>query len=69
MRLINTGTLELQDFTLKAIPRYAILSHTWGEDEVTFQGVLSRNVLSGKGHEDPTILCLGKKERTRIRMG
>jgi hypothetical protein len=37
MRLINTRTLELQDFSLSIIPPYAILSHTWGGDEVTFQ--------------------------------
>lgn len=38
MRLINTTTLELEDFQ-KDIPEYAILSHTWGPpaEEVTFQ--------------------------------
>jgi hypothetical protein len=37
MRLINTTTLQLEDFTLRDVPPYAILSHTWGADEVTFQ--------------------------------
>ncbi|KIN02755.1 hypothetical protein OIDMADRAFT_90142, partial [Oidiodendron maius Zn] len=37
MRLINTSTIELRDFSLSAIPPYAILSHTWGDDEVIFQ--------------------------------
>lgn len=37
MRLINTSTIELQDFSLSTVPPYAILSHTWGDDEVTFQ--------------------------------
>lgn len=41
MRLIHTETLELRDFTLDVsrveFPRYAILSHTWGEQEVTFR--------------------------------
>jgi len=37
MRLINTRTLELHDFSLSGIPQYAILSHTWGDGEVTFQ--------------------------------
>jgi len=37
MRLINTSTIELRDFSLSIIPPYAILSHTWGEEEVTFQ--------------------------------
>ncbi|KAI5921122.1 heterokaryon incompatibility protein-domain-containing protein [Camillea tinctor] len=34
MRLINTRTLEMKEF-VGQIPPYAILSHTWGEDEVT----------------------------------
>ncbi|KAI1323702.1 heterokaryon incompatibility protein-domain-containing protein [Xylariaceae sp. FL0255] len=36
MRLINTETLELEDFWFHA-PPYAILSHTWGPEEVTYQ--------------------------------
>lgn len=38
MRLINVATGRLESFTSK-VPRYAILSHTWGDDgdEVTFQ--------------------------------
>ncbi|CAG8961804.1 hypothetical protein HYFRA_00013980 [Hymenoscyphus fraxineus] len=36
MRLINARTLELKDF-FEPIPKYTILSHTWGDEEVTFQ--------------------------------
>jgi hypothetical protein len=36
MRLINTHTLELEEFVGRT-PPYAILSHTWGSDEVTLQ--------------------------------
>ncbi|KAK4445207.1 hypothetical protein QBC34DRAFT_472731, partial [Podospora aff. communis PSN243] len=36
MRLINTKTLTLQEYTAKP-PPYAILSHTWEDQEVTFQ--------------------------------
>lgn len=35
MWLIDTGTLRLKSFQGK-IPRYAILSHTWCPDEITF---------------------------------
>ena len=35
MRLINTSTLALEEFINK-VPKYAILSHTWGDGEVTF---------------------------------
>ncbi|KAK7462442.1 hypothetical protein VKT23_008041 [Stygiomarasmius scandens] len=38
MRLLNTQTLQLRDFYTD-IPKYAILSHTWGLEEVTFQDI------------------------------
>lgn len=38
MRLINTQTWDFKEFISDdQIPRYAILSHTWEEGEVTFQ--------------------------------
>lgn len=37
MRLINTTTLLLNEFFGSDIPPYAILSHTWGHQEITFQ--------------------------------
>ncbi|KAK0648804.1 heterokaryon incompatibility protein-domain-containing protein, partial [Cercophora newfieldiana] len=37
MRLIDTETLALSEFFGDSIPKYAILSHTWGAEEVTFQ--------------------------------
>ncbi|KAI0549819.1 heterokaryon incompatibility protein-domain-containing protein [Xylaria curta] len=40
MRLLNTATLQLQDFVEGVEGTqspYAILSHTWGDQEVTFQ--------------------------------
>jgi hypothetical protein len=36
MRLINARTRKLKDYTEGNIPKYAILSHTWGPWEVTF---------------------------------
>ncbi|KAF5368645.1 hypothetical protein D9758_002389 [Tetrapyrgos nigripes] len=36
MRLLNTKTLQLHEF-YSDIPTYAILSHTWDREEVTFQ--------------------------------
>ncbi|KAK1238110.1 hypothetical protein MKX08_002689 [Trichoderma sp. CBMAI-0020] len=41
MRLINTKTLELEEFEDGWTPPYAILSHTWGSDseELTFSDV------------------------------
>ncbi|EWG41092.1 hypothetical protein FVEG_15227 [Fusarium verticillioides 7600] len=37
MRLINTQTLELHEFFNENTPPYAILSHAWGDQEVTCQ--------------------------------
>ena len=37
MHLINTSTIALEYFIGKVVPKYAILSHTWGEEEITFQ--------------------------------
>ncbi|KAF5318370.1 hypothetical protein D9758_018675 [Tetrapyrgos nigripes] len=39
-RLLNTKTLRVQEFFTE-IPRYAILSHTWEDEEVTFQDIQS----------------------------
>jgi len=35
MRLINISTWELEEFLSSVPPPYAILSHTWGDHEVT----------------------------------
>lgn len=37
MRLINTNTLALEEFIGNDIPPYAILSHTWQDEEVTLR--------------------------------
>lgn len=37
MRLINTTSLRISEFYGDKIPPYAILSHTWGDDELTYQ--------------------------------
>lgn len=39
MRLVDSSNLRLRDFPANGIPEYAILSHTWGEDEVLFADV------------------------------
>jgi hypothetical protein len=44
MRLIDVKTFELKEFLASDIPHYAILSHRWEKEEVTFQ-----DLSSGKG--------------------
>lgn len=48
MRLINTKTLKLEEFNGTDIPPYAILSHTWGEGEVSFQDIQRPNAFEMK---------------------
>ncbi len=41
MRLLDTQTLGVVEFSADEIPRYAILSHTWGPEEVSYQDMLA----------------------------
>ncbi|RFU74652.1 het domain-containing [Trichoderma arundinaceum] len=41
MRLLNTETYEITEFFDDSIPEYAILSHTWGLEELTYQDIQS----------------------------
>ena len=51
MRLLNVKTKILEEFFDRDMPRYAILSHTWGENEITFRDfdpILGPQQLSAK---------------------
>ena len=37
MRLLNVHTLDLKEFTSGKTPPYSILSHRWGDDEVSYK--------------------------------
>ncbi|KAF8866381.1 hypothetical protein BDZ45DRAFT_667668 [Acephala macrosclerotiorum] len=41
MRLLNTTTLKLREFFGKQTPQYAILSHRWEKEEVTYQDLIA----------------------------
>jgi hypothetical protein len=70
MRLINTTTLELQDFSLLPIPPYVILSHTWGDGEVSFQEMSLPSRFSMNGFEKiAKNLSAGARARPWIRVG
>ena len=49
MRLLNTETVKLHDFFGRAPPDYAILSHRWGEDEVSYKDVMKGRNLEAAG--------------------
>jgi hypothetical protein len=58
MRLINCSTLQLEEFFGSAIPPYAILSHTWGDDEVTFADVpFDESTKARKGYRKIEFTC------------
>ncbi|CAO2647562.1 Nn.00g084840.m01.CDS01 [Neocucurbitaria sp. VM-36] len=57
MRLINTKTGQLEDFLGQEIPKYAILSHTWGEEEVSYQDYLRNTHKSKKGYRKIQKTC------------
>jgi len=47
MRLLNVNTFKFEEFmNEKTIPKYAILSHTWGAEEVTYQ-----DMRDGRSHD------------------
>lgn len=39
MRLLNITKHELEEFRGNDIPLYAILSYTWGKNDITFQDI------------------------------
>jgi hypothetical protein len=49
MRLLNVRTFEIEEFIGTHLPRYAILSYTWGTEEVTLHDWQDRSRASLKG--------------------
>lgn len=50
MRLLNTDTLQIKQFGDYEIPPYAILSHTWGDTELTFQDIVGVDPTGKEGY-------------------
>jgi len=57
MRLLHSMTLKLVEFSEKEIPLYAILSHTWGEGEVSFQDMQGVNADQKAGYDKIQRCC------------
>lgn len=51
MHLLNTSSLKLEYFDNHNVPPYAILSHCWDREEVTFQEVQSGNAGEKAGYK------------------
>ncbi|KAK2758999.1 hypothetical protein FQN54_003097 [Arachnomyces sp. PD_36] len=62
MRLVNTDanlskTFRIEEFKDENVPRYAILSHTWHDEEVTFQDMNEVDVTTKKGYKKIQDCC------------
>ena len=57
MRLVNTGTGQFEEFLGRNIPRYAILSHTWGNEEVLFKDMGEASRVSKSGYRKIEMVC------------
>jgi Heterokaryon incompatibility protein (HET) len=57
MRLLNTDNLELKEFRDDDVPQYAIISHTWDEEEVTFQDMEGTRAANTKGYKKVKSCC------------
>ena len=57
MRLLNARTHKLEEFPGR-VPQYAILSHTWGLEEVSFKDLTSNpKVESMQGYKKIRFAC------------
>jgi len=57
MRLLHTESLDVVQFSDADIPRYAILSHTWEEEEVTLQDMQGVHPTSKRGYDKVKRCC------------
>ncbi|KAH6965008.1 heterokaryon incompatibility protein-domain-containing protein [Fusarium venenatum] len=63
MRLLNVDTLELEWFPGNHKPPYAILSHTWGSEEIMLQDVASLRTGQGAGFTKTRAACAEASRR------
>jgi hypothetical protein len=63
MRLLNTETLRLQQFYQEPFPPYAILSHRWGDQEISLQELEAGLGKDKDGHQKITTFCARARER------
>jgi hypothetical protein len=57
MRLLHTKDLLLRNFVSGNCPEYAILSHTWEDEEVTLQDMEKGVAPTKKGYQKLTSSC------------
>jgi hypothetical protein len=57
MRLLHVTQLRFEEFFSNAIPPYAILSHRWGTDDVSYQDFLAGRKRDGAGYAKIAACC------------
>jgi hypothetical protein len=62
MRLINTETRQLEHFLGDKIPKYAILSHRWSDEEVTFAEYGLSNDHKKAGYKKIDYTCIQARQ-------
>jgi hypothetical protein len=61
MRLLNASTLLPEWFPARnEVPPYAILSHTWGKDEVSYEDMMCRPLASREDKQTSGLLKIIK---------
>jgi hypothetical protein len=63
MHLIHVDSFKLHEFFGTSIPNYAILSHTWGTDEVSFQDMQAGAFRTKLGFEKINYTCTEARKR------
>ncbi|KAF6829461.1 het domain protein [Colletotrichum musicola] len=57
MRFLNARTIAIEDFSPGKVPRYAILSHTWEDGEISFQDIERHTGSSKAGYAKLLASC------------
>ena len=57
MRLLNVNTLKLHEFFDSDAPQYAILSHRWGNEEITFKDFMKNRNCYGPDYDKIQGFC------------
>jgi hypothetical protein len=69
MRLLHTRELRFQEFFDVDTPKYAILSHRWGSDEVSYQDFLAGAKKGGAGYRKVLEACAYAANEVRMSDG
>lgn len=64
MRLLNTTTYRLEEFDSKT-PKYAILSHRWGDEEMTYQDFYKQRNRNKSGYHKIIQACDFARKRSQ----